>query len=185
MRGDFQTSKAFLKALYVCENLEQQQIQPYYVGLNHCRQGLKREFSGLQYGLESQADYPYRNKENITFRCTYEKEKARVFVQDTWVTSGVDNMMDLLQSGPIGVYLNHALIASYDGNPIRRNDSTCNPQKLDHHVVIVGYGEKNGILTWIVRDSWGDYGPDHGYFQIERGTNACGIESYAYLASVK
>ncbi|KAI5724083.1 hypothetical protein M8J76_015098 [Diaphorina citri] len=138
-----------------------------------------------QYGLESQADYPYRNKENITFRCTYEKEKARVFVQDTWVTSGVDHMMDLLQSGPIGVYLNHALIASYDGNPIRRNDSTCNPQKLDHHVVIVGYGEKNGILTWIVRNSWGDYGPDHGYFQIERGTNACGIESYAYLASVK
>lgn len=46
-----------------------------------------------------------------------------------------------------------------------------------HAVVIVGWGNKNNIDYWIIRNSWGvNWGID-GYFLMKRGNNMCDIES--------
>lgn len=45
-----------------------------------------------------------------------------------------------------------------------------------HAVVIVGWGEENGIPFWWVRNTWGkDWGYE-GYFKMIRGKNHCKIE---------
>ena len=53
---------------------------------------------------------------------------------------------------------------------------------IDHAVLVVGYTPD----YWIIKNSWGiDWG-ENGYFRLERGKNACGINSYAsFVTSVK
>jgi C1A family cysteine protease len=56
---------------------------------------------------------------------------------------------------------------------------------INHAVVIVGYGvdSATGIPFWKVRNSWGTYWGEQGYFRIRRGVNMCGIEAQPYLVA--
>ena len=63
------------------------------------------------------------------------------------------------------------------------HDPACNnpndSDDVDHEVDIVGYGTDSGIDYWIVRNSWGAFWGESGYFRITRGVNQCQIESFA------
>lgn len=49
---------------------------------------------------------------------------------------------------------------------------------VDHDVEVVGWGTSgNGQKYWVIRNSWGTYWGDLGFFLLERGTNALLIES--------
>ncbi|KAI5700994.1 hypothetical protein M8J75_005060 [Diaphorina citri] len=100
------------------------------------------------------------------------------------VFNGSDTFRRMLyQYGPLVAGMNGALLQDYNGKLIRKNDF-CPSENLNHAVVIVGYGMRHQVPVWIVRNSWGRWGPDDGYFTVERGTNACGIESYGGYAPV-
>jgi C1A family cysteine protease len=58
------------------------------------------------------------------------------------------------------------------------NEVNC-PTSVNHAVLIVGYGTEKGVNFWIVKNSWGAGWGESGYFRIVRGTNKCGIASYA------
>jgi len=45
-----------------------------------------------------------------------------------------------------------------------------------HAIVIVGWGVKDGLPYWLIRNSWGVNWGDGGHFRVRRGTNECGIE---------
>mmetsp|Transcript_15188 Transcript_15188/g.33546 ORF Transcript_15188/g.33546 Transcript_15188/m.33546 type:complete len:694 (+) Transcript_15188:87-2168(+) len=53
----------------------------------------------------------------------------------------------------------------------------------DHAVVAVGWGEKNSVPYWVIRNSWGRYFGDEGYVLIRRGQNDMGIESQAVFSA--
>lgn len=45
-----------------------------------------------------------------------------------------------------------------------------------HAIRILGWGEENGTLYWIIANSWNTDWGNNGFFKILRGSNHCGIE---------
>lgn len=56
----------------------------------------------------------------------------------------------------------------------------CKPYKVNHAVVCVGYGKKDGKDVWVIRNSWGPRWGDHGYWFAEIGKDSYCVEHHAY-----
>lgn len=80
-------------------------------------------------------------------------------------TTGIMLYQDFMDWNGIGIYEWDKKSASVGG----------------HAVVIIGWGEENGKLYWIVRNSWGEEWGDKGYFKILRGVNHCEIEENVFV----
>eukprot|EP00811_Abedinium_folium_P032944 NODE_5947_length_1718_cov_14.366436.p2 GENE.NODE_5947_length_1718_cov_14.366436~~NODE_5947_length_1718_cov_14.366436.p2 ORF type:complete len:382 (+),score=77.77 NODE_5947_length_1718_cov_14.366436:95-1147(+) len=59
--------------------------------------------------------------------------------------------------------------------------------KLDHAVLVVGYGTQAGVDYWLVKNSWGVSWGDSGYVKIQRGVagvGMCGIKTQDFYPIV-
>merc|ERR1712025_675346 len=93
-------------------------------------------------------------------------------------------MKEIYNRGPIscGVSVTDELVA-YTGGIF--TDLT-NATEINHDISVVGYGEEDGQKFWIVRNSWGTYWGENGYFRLARGVNNIGIEGgYCSWATAK
>ncbi|CAL6010872.1 Cathepsin_L [Hexamita inflata] len=50
---------------------------------------------------------------------------------------------------------------------------------INHQVVIAGYGKKDGVDVWVIRNSWGSSWGADGNFYVPIGTNSFCIETFA------
>lgn len=52
--------------------------------------------------------------------------------------------------------------------------------RLDHAVLLIGYGTDNGADYWLLKNSWGTSWGESGYFRIARssttGAGICGVQ---------
>lgn len=65
------------------------------------------------------------------------------------------------------------------------NEQQCPAASIEHELLIFGYGTRDGVPVWKVKNQWGHYWGDEGYAYLERGFQGnefgtCGIESFAY-----
>jgi len=67
-----------------------------------------------------------------------------------------------------------AALETYTGGIF--NDTT-GDVTLVHDISVVGYGVENGVNYWMVRNSWGSYWGEKGFFRVVKGTDNIGIES--------
>lgn len=57
-------------------------------------------------------------------------------------------------------------------------------ERVDHAVLLVGYGEDRGQKYWLLQNSWGPEWGEQGFFRMARGTDESGIESLVVAADV-
>lgn len=81
---------------------------------------------------------------------------------------------EMFARGPIacGVDVSKELLV-YTGGVFE--DKT-NATDIDHAIEVAGWGVEDGKKYWIVRNSWGNYWGEHGWFRLARGINNLAIE---------
>ncbi|GKY99727.1 hypothetical protein MPSEU_000926700 [Mayamaea pseudoterrestris] len=100
----------------------------------------------------------------------------------SYFTDGFGAVADKIKAeiyarGPVATGVNAEPIVDYQGGIV--NNTRIWNMLVNHVVSIVGWGmeEATGQQYWIVRNSWGTYWGEMGYFRIVMGKNALGIES--------
>lgn len=92
-------------------------------------------------------------------------------------------MTEIFHRGPVtcGFTAIDIFNFGYEGGIYR--DLT-NASDADHDVEVVGWGEEEGQKYWIVRNSWGSYWGEQGFFRLVRGENNMHIEDGCAFAEV-
>jgi len=146
-------------------------------GNEGCNGGLMD--NGLTYikdkGICLEKDYSYTASDGKCKKC---KSQTKI---DSYVDVQPNNETALLQAvslQPVSVAIEaDASVFQFYSSGVMNSDS-CGTQ-LDHGVLVVGYGTKDGDAYWKVKNSWGSSWGDNGYILIGRNANAkegiCGI----------
>lgn len=106
-------------------------------------------------------------------------------VGDSGAVSGeLDIQKEIYARGPITcemetpshfLYQYAEIVALNDG--VWSSDDVTNTSNIDHDVSVTGWGEtEDGLKYWLVRNSWGTYWGDGGWFKIRRGDSHLSIE---------
>ncbi|XP_024376810.1 uncharacterized protein [Physcomitrium patens] len=105
--------------------------------------------------------------------CTAISDYPIHFVGEYGKVSGELNMMaEIYERGPIACSIDSTLLHSYTGGILVNTD----PAHHDHVVSVSGWGEENGLKYWIIRNSWGTYWGESGWFRLIRGVDSLNIE---------
>lgn len=130
-------------------------------------------------GIDTEKSYPY---EGIDDSCHF--NKATIGATDRGsvdIPQGDEKKMAeaVATIGPVSV----AIDASHESFQFYSegiyNEPQCDPQNLDHGVLVVGYGtDESGQDYWLVKNSWGTTWGDKGFIKMARNAdNQCGIAS--------
>jgi len=131
-------------------------------------------------GIDTESSYPYEGEEDV---CRYNpKWKGASDIGFVDIESG--NELKLKEAvatqGPCAIAIDagHESFQFYSHGIY--HDNHCSPDRLDHGVLLVGYGEENGNKYWLIKNSWSAKWGDNGYIKIARENgNMCGVASQA------
>ena len=137
---------------------------------------------GLEFSHESQ--YPYV-AENSTYNCP---DDLPVYNQGAKISGayytheGTEELLKEL------VYEHGAVVTSVCANsPFSSYGGgildSCTSDNTNHAVLVVGYGEENGIPYWLIKNSWSNRWGENGFIRLKRGEGQCGVANK--LAVVK
>lgn len=98
--------------------------------------------------------------------CTGLSAFPNATISDYGSISGADAMMkEIFNRGPISCGVDANPLLNYESGIIKTKG-----EGVDHVVSVVGWGtdSKDGMY-WIVRNSWGEYWGEMGYFRVQKG----------------
>ena len=101
-------------------------------------------------------------------------------------------LMYIVSQHPILVTIDASMpfFRFYKGGIIQYKEYPECGKELNHVVMLVGYGDENGVPYWILKNSWGEEWGEEGYFRIERRVNelnggVCGILKRSYYPIIE
>nr|KAG5712909.1 hypothetical protein BaRGS_007506 [Batillaria attramentaria] len=106
-------------------------------------------------GLETEDEYSYEGRDD---KCKFNRSEVAVKINGAVNISSDENEIKawLYKNGPISVGINAFAMQFYWGGISHPWKIFCDPSELDHGVLIVGYGVKDGEPYWIIKNSWGE-----------------------------
>lgn len=137
-------------------------------------------YVALNGGIDTEESYGYEGVEGVCrFNVSNVGGTCSGYVD---LASGDENLLKSAVGivGPVSVVIDasRSSFQSYSGGIYY--DASCNPQNLNHGVLVVGYDTSQGQDYWIVKNSWGVYWGEEGYIRMSRNkNNNCGIASAA------
>ncbi|KAH9397369.1 hypothetical protein TYRP_003680 [Tyrophagus putrescentiae] len=131
-------------------------VRPYQAKDETC------EMNSVRSDRRSISDYCVRSK----FRYSY-SSRAEQLSDDTM-------MRALVQKGPLYIAINANPLQYRNLRSGVLNEPGCSTQ-TNHAVLLVGYDGSDN--SWIIKNSWGPYWGDRGYFKMARGSNMCGVNT--------
>jgi C1A family cysteine protease len=132
----------------------------------------------IDFGMCAEDAYPYKA---VSGSCNIDNCDIVVKVIDCKDVVPNDQvaLLEAVSKGPVSIAIeaDTKIFQSYSSGVI--TSSSCGT-KLDHGVLIVGYGVENGIKYWLVKNSWSSSWGDNGYVKIERSESSddagiCGV----------
>uniref|UniRef100_A0A146LJL8 Cathepsin L n=2 Tax=Lygus hesperus TaxID=30085 RepID=A0A146LJL8_LYGHE len=156
----------------------------YPPGRSGCRGG--RMIDAFKYiieagGISSEAHYPYISGETGTSaKCKFNKKDFKVKLKGYHIIPADENSLrDAVAAiGPISVAINGYGIMDYSQGIY--DNPNCDGQRLNHAMLLIGYGIEKDIPYWLVKNSWGAQWGEKGYIRMRRNrNNLCGIASAA------
>lgn len=130
-------------------------------------------------GIDTEMSYPY---DGLDDSCHFEKNGIgatdKGFVD---IPEGNEKKMAeaVATMGPVSVAIDASNPSFQMYSQGVYFEPLCSPDKLDHGVLVVGYGtDPSGIDYWLVKNSWGSSWGEKGYIKMARNKdNHCGIAS--------
>jgi len=101
--------------------------------------------------------------------------------------ASASEIMAELQNGPVVVSLEpKSDLMYYQGGVYESTPDEVHQEweRVDHAVLLIGYGEERGKKYWLLQNSWGPEWGEGGFFRMARGINDSGVESIAVAADV-
>jgi len=136
-------------------------------------------------GVMAEEDYTYTGSDD---ECKFDKTKIKATVTGykfAKSTNETEIAQMVYENGPLAVAINATPLQFYFWGVFDPWFTwICDPASLNHGVLIVGYGNNGSKDYWIVKNSWGSWWGESGYFRIVKGTGACGINTYVITADV-
>jgi len=209
-------------------SLSEQQLIDCSFGFPNYKDGNKGCGGGLpdyafayikeNHGLETEEMYPYIDKYTVAPDTRLKEEIYELFgrhrckFSPRYVEATDKGWMDIHQGnehmlkaavatkGPVAVAIHvpdNKKLVHYEQGIYQ--DEECDPKKLNHAVLVVGYGSDwqmtydkqtykqstEKIDYWLIKNSWGEEWGDNGYFKLRRNAdNMCGIAQEASLPLV-
>jgi len=129
-------------------------------------------------GIMPQSYYPY---EGTVGSCRHNKQHREMGVSTfVYIKKGDEEALRnaVQYSGAVSIAYNagSAAHANYDGGILDAPNCGNTPT---HAVTLIGYGTEDGKDYWLLKNSWGDWWGEKGYFRMARGKNMCGIADWA------
>jgi len=131
-------------------------------------------------GIDTEASYPYKGRNG---QCHYTgSDSGATFSK--WVAVQSKSEDELKKAvatvGPVsvGIDASHFTFQLYKRGVY--HSMFCSQTRLDHGVLVVGYGNEGGKDYWLVKNSWGKSYGEGGYIKMSRNrNNNCGIATMA------
>mmetsp|Transcript_3663 Transcript_3663/g.12775 ORF Transcript_3663/g.12775 Transcript_3663/m.12775 type:complete len:353 (-) Transcript_3663:143-1201(-) len=137
-------------------------------------------------GLDTEESYPYKG---FNGKCDSEGKTVGATVSNFTIIDPDEDQIaaKLVASGPLSIGINAEWMQTYVGGV--SCPYLCNKRRLDHGVLIVGYGQQEFAPArlgkkdfWIIKNSWGAGWGEEGYIKVCRGQGMCGLNTMVVSA---
>lgn len=131
-------------------------------------------------GIDTDKSYPYEARVGT---CRYNPQYRGATDEGFMAIKAGDEYAlktAVATQGPCSVAIDdsHESFKQYSHGIYREEE--CSQDRLNHGVLVIGYGVEDGSAYWLVKNSWGISWGMEGYFKLARDeNNMCGVASQA------